>query len=266
MRTNSRTARVFVMTDHPAWLETAQGRSRPLGLATGTCDVLVSPEGSLISPSRPSARMDAFCYPSAHDLPIPELEQHLKGLGVVHRFRNPSLWDAVVTAILRQVIRADQSKRLYRRLRDAYGEPCTCGRNLLLPSPETLSALTDDDYISLGLAFKAKTLRAAATSFALHEAEWRSLEGFELVDALAQVRGIGPWTARAAVADFGNAWECYPVDDLAVRTWARRAAPGYAWAETPTDFDRQWRDLAGDHVKILTLLLLAWASLRGTLG
>lgn len=61
------------------------------------------------------------------DLPTaPEaqpLTQELGRLGVVQRLTNPSLWDAIATALLRQVVRAEQARRIHRAFYRAYGRP-----------------------------------------------------------------------------------------------------------------------------------------------
>ncbi len=77
----------------------------------------------------------------------------------------------------------------------------------------------------------------------------------------SQLQGIpriGPWTAGAAVADYSNDFTCYPYADLAVRTWAKRAAPSYPWPDSEQELGRLWQRLAGDQFATLTLLTLAW--------
>lgn len=79
-----------------------------------------------------------------------------------------------------------------------------------------------------------------------------------LIGDLQHVPRIGPWTARAAVADWANRFDLYPYADLAVRTWATRTAPSYDWPADEPAFGRAWRVLAGDHLNEITLLTLAW--------
>ncbi|MGW5251251.1 hypothetical protein ACWEQN_47725 [Streptomyces sp. NPDC004129] len=49
------------------------------------------------------------------------LRQGLAELGVTQRLANPWLRDAITTAILRQVVRADQARKLYRAWCSTYG-------------------------------------------------------------------------------------------------------------------------------------------------
>jgi DNA-3-methyladenine glycosylase II len=65
------------------------------------------------------------------------------------------------------------------------------------------------------------------------------------------------------VADVSNDFAYYPYADLAVRTWARRAAPAYSWPDDEQSFGRLWRALAGDQLASLTLFTLAWGNLHG---
>ncbi|MGH4012583.1 MAG: hypothetical protein ACRDSL_01320 [Pseudonocardiaceae bacterium] len=200
---------------------------------------------------------------------VPELAIALKQLGTVVRFRNADLWDAIGTAIIRQVIRAGQSKKLYRAFCEAYGEHVSLpigGSYALFPSPEIVLDLSDNQFSSIGMAFKRRPLKAAAEAHLEHSATWRELSPRALIDALQVVPRIGPWTAHAAVADWSNDWALYPYADLAVRTWAKRAAPSYDWPADEPAFGRVWRALAGDQLSSLTLLTLAWGSQHGDIG
>jgi DNA-3-methyladenine glycosylase II len=86
-----------------------------------------------------------FFLPASAAGDVPELARALGSLGRVARFRNPSLWDAVGTAIIRQVVRAAQAQAQYRALCAAHGTPVRCGKmtGWLFPSPETVLGLGD---------------------------------------------------------------------------------------------------------------------------
>jgi hypothetical protein len=79
--------------------------------------------------------------PAARD--VPELGPALGSLGAVARFANPSLWDAIGTAIIRQVVRAAQARAQYQALCAAHGTPVRCGarEGWLFPSPQTVLSL-----------------------------------------------------------------------------------------------------------------------------
>jgi hypothetical protein len=83
---------------------------------------------------------------------------------------------------------------------------------------------------------------------------WTSLPAAEL----PSLRRIGPWTAGAAAADWSNDFAVYPYGDLAVRTWAAKAAPHAGWPGDEHGFRTRWERAAGPHLANVTLLTLAW--------
>ena len=254
-----------VMADHPAWAPSPVHelvRAFPLGgggygiARTNGCQVRwCCPVGAADGPV-PSV----FMLPPSVPPDEPELGRALGALGPVARFRTPSLWDALGTAIIRQVVRAGHAQRLYRTFCESYGLPVSCGgwTVRLFPSPGTVLELDDVQFADAGLAFKRHALRAAAAAFLEHEQTWAGLPAGDLCAAVQQVPRIGPWTAGAAVADWTNDFTTYPYGDLAVRTWAARAAASRPWPADEQAFGRAWQRIAGPHLPELTLLVLAW--------
>jgi DNA-3-methyladenine glycosylase II len=263
----------FVMTDHAAWLPADAGRQRVFVTPGGGRWLAMAYEGMVaLHPLAPAAAkpvLDVFTMPDGPLTEAPELATALRELGSTARFRNSDLWDALGMAIMRQVIRAAQSKKLYRDFCQAHGTQVRLpdgGIYCLFPTPEIVLQLTDHQFASLGLAFKRRPLRLAAEAYSVHGAQWQELSPTTLVDALQVIPRVGPWTARAAVADWSNDWALYPYDDLAVRTWAKRAAPSRDWPVDEPTFGRMWRALAGEGLSSLTLLTLAWGSQHGDIG
>jgi DNA-3-methyladenine glycosylase II len=264
-----------VITEHAAWRTTQRGQYRVFALSDGG-QWLVRVNGSkLLSlplvPSSGEPRFDVFnvVRPEVAATETPELLSALAGLGAVARFRTPDLWEAIATAIIRQVVRALHAKRLHRDFCKAYGQrvPHLNGEGYaLFPEAETVLGLRDEQFASAGLTFKRRPLRAAAEAYLKHEAQWRDLPPDALMEELQRIPRIGPWTAAAAVADYSNDFTYYPYTDLAVRTWAKRAAPSYPWPDSEQAFGRLWQRLAGDQLATLTLLTLAWGSQHGDTG
>lgn len=250
-----------VMTEHPAWTLTGQVRRRAFAGPEGERWVATVSDRCLtveaLAGTTTTLGADAFALPDQAAGGVPELAIALEALGRVARVGNPDLWDAVAVAIVRQVIRADHARRLYQEFCRAYGERVDEGLTLF-PRPDALLKLTNDDFTSTGMAFKRPALRAAAAAFAEHGDQWRETDPETLIKDLQRVPRIGPWTAQAAVADWSNRFDLYPYADLAVRTWATRAAPSYDWPADEPGFGRMWRALAGDHLNEITLLTLAW--------
>jgi len=262
----------FVMTEHAAWLPIDGGCQRvfvtPGGRWLATIQGQTLTLDALSNNTTTEPARDVFALSKVLSA-VPELAAALRRLGSVLRFRNTDLWDAIGTAIIRQVIRAGQSKKLYRVFCGAYGEQIKLpnGRTYaLFPTPEIVLGLGDEQFSSIGMAFKCRPLMAAAEAFLERGAKWRELAAEALTRELQTVPRIGPWTAHAAVADWSNDWSLYPYADLAVRTWAKRAAPSYEWPDDEPTFGRTWRALAGEHLCSLTLLTLAWGSQYGDIG
>jgi DNA-3-methyladenine glycosylase II len=265
----------FVITEHAAWRITERGRCRVFTLPDGGQWLVRISGGEVLScplvASSGEPRFDVFELPrpGMGRREAPELSSALAALGAVARFRTSDLWEAVATAVIRQVVRAAQAKRLYRDFCQAHGQQITSLNGegyALFPAPETVLGLHEEQFAGAGLMFKRGPLRAAAEAYLQHGARWRDLPADVLVDELQRIPRIGPWTAGAAVADYSNDFTYYPYADLAVRTWAKRAAPSYPWPDSEQAFARLWQGLAGDQLATLTLLTLAWGSQHGDTG
>lgn len=261
------TAFDFAMTEHVAWRTSEHGHRRMFGLPDGSRWLVASRDHQLLPvPPTDSAKQivfDVFTMPVDAFSEIPELANALGTLGVVARFRTTDLWDAVGTAIIRQVIRAAQARRLYQGFCDACGDPgifANSEEHAIFPDAQTVLDLPAEQFAILGMAFKRRPLQAAAEAYLKYGDRWRELPPAVLVSELQQVPRIGAWTAGAAVADFSNDFSCYPYADLAIRTWARKAAPSYAWPADEKTFGQLWRTHTGDQLSALTLLTLAWGN------
>src|SRR5260370_27485492 len=194
----------FVMPVHAGWLPANAGRHRVFVTAGGGRWLAPAHDGMValhpLAPG-PAPVLDVFTLPDGPLTAAPDLVTALRGLGSTARFRNSDLWDALGMAIMRQVIRAAQSKKLYRVFCQAHGTQVRIpdgGIYSLFPTPEIVLQLTDEQFSSLGLAFKRRTLRLAAEAYSSHGAQWRETSPSALLDALQVIPRVGPWTARAA--------------------------------------------------------------------
>lgn len=247
----------WTMLDHLGWDHTTTSPVRAMRTTTGTW-ILTPSTTILIDGAATTAPVIDLYDPAAlHDAPLPSgLRATLDQLGPVHRVRTADLWEALATAIIRQVIRAGQARKMHHAFRTTAGD--RIGTTALMPTPEQVLALTDEEFTALGMAFKRRPLRAAATAYLTYHAEWADLPPEVLVKAVQGVPRIGPWTAGAAVADHTGDYTLYPYADLAVRTWATIAAPSTTWPATEPEFAATWQRLAGPHLSTLTVLTLAW--------
>ena len=250
-----------LMRDHPGWIATPTGAHRVmhagdtvwhLAWDNPSEHVTITPDQTAGAPA-----VDEFTAPTSS---VAALNAALRPLGPVLRARNASLWDAIGTAIIRQVIRADQARLMYGRFCRTHGDsvPADHGDLHLFPAPKVVVDLPRNAFAELGMAFKHPALTAAAAAYLTHGARWETLPPAELCVALQAVPRIGPWTAGAAVADFSGDFTVYPYADLAVRTWARRAAPDVAWPDHEPAFAAIWKGVAGTALSALTVVTLAW--------
>lgn len=254
----------YLMTDHPAWQADGDGFHR-LVADDKEAAWLITVRGSratfrAVSGERPPPLVATFVAPSPAQPQAAPIHQALSAIGTVGRLHNPSLWDALATAIVRQVIRAGQARRLYRGFCGRFGPGLALSGETDIhsfPSPERVLTLSDDDFTHSGMAFKRRPLRHAARAFLAHGETWSKLSPSVLVKELQTIPGIGPWSAGAAVADWSNDWALYPYGDLAVRTWARRASPDHYWPTDEPSFVRAWRRVTGDSLATYTALTLA---------
>ncbi|OIJ89550.1 hypothetical protein [Streptomyces colonosanans] len=258
-------------TDHPAW-HTHEN---------GTCARTVRTKSGIWVVSHDGDGLHVECVQGAEDVkPVfvttdpammpaaapAALRAGLEELGVFQRLANPWLWDAISTAILRQVVRADQARKLYRAWCRRFGTVVqgSFGELAVAPAPADVLALSDEEFASIGAKFHRSALRAAAADYQQNHTEWERLDAADLVTALTGIPRIGPWTAAAAAADFSGDFSIYPHDDLAVRTWAAQIDPAYPW---PDKKDKAfgplwtgWADTDSTALHTLTLSTLTWGS------
>lgn len=256
-----------VMTDHPSWLFSDIGTSYRAVRCGTSVWALTSTPTDFGQYDTAAHHLSGASDPPVVDVLDPATltgEQNvvapLRAVGIVARWRNPDLWDALATSIVRQVIRAGHARRLYRTFCRTHGEQVTTpiGETWLFPTPETVLTLSDVEFGRLGMAFKRRPLRAAAQAYLEFGRKWADLDPAALADEVQTVPRIGPWTAGATVADLSNDYALYPFADLAVRTWAKQMAPGRTWPETEPEFASVWARLAGEQLSAWTLLTLAW--------
>lgn len=255
------------MIEHPGWTRTDEGRRRVVRTATGTWLARTGAEHGITLACIEGSEDDKPTVVATAPDQLPqgapaELLRALAKLATVERLANPSLWDALTTAILRQVVRADQARKLYRAWCATYGVPAGAIGAATVPQAAKVADMPDAQFAAVGAKFHRAKLLAAAAAYLSDGARWTQLPAEQLVQALTQVPGIGPWTARAAAADFTGDFSVYPHADLAVRTWARKAAPGCTWHDGERAFEATWRSYAATAAQLsaLTLFTLTWGS------
>lgn len=241
-----RTQTPMVMTDHPAWLVQEGGKFRCWRHADGRIqEATVTDMGAWVggSPSDHAPHVVATMPTPGQETPI-----------TVRRWATTDLWEAIAAGIVRQVIRADQARKLYSVAARQLGEDCGNGFRLFPSAAQVLSRPTQD-FIDCGLAFQVPKLKAAAEWYVAAPAA--PLELDTLATQLGGIPGIGPWSVGVIIADISNDFAWYPYDDLAVRRGAQRLWPDYGFADKPGAFARQWAEFTGDNRAAFTAVALS---------
>ncbi|MFJ4871291.1 hypothetical protein [Streptomyces sp. NPDC088757] len=221
-----------IVTDHPGWIETAEGdQARVVEHREGVWLAVRHRRYEHLSlrllAGDPDAEPPPVAYTSPIALPVaPEgseaLYDGLVRLGTLVRLTNPSLWDALVAALLRRGATEEQARKRYGDFCAAYGRSfgTPVGALALVPSPETVLTL------SVPRTFPGTALCAAADACLEHGGRWAALGPEDLLKELAGVPHVGPWAAVVATSDFTGDFSVRPYDGRAVRTGATEALPG----------------------------------------
>jgi DNA-3-methyladenine glycosylase II len=267
MEAATMTTPTTLLTDHPGWIISPDGATGRLVTSEwqtcwlswdGTALARTSLDGGTAPAKDTVAVRPADLPPAAPRA----LTGALAELGSVQRLRSPTLWEAITSGLLRRIIRAPQARALYQRWAAAYGtaHSTPAGKVHAVPDPHAVLELSPEHFAAVGAALHRKALPAAAAAYLEQGDVWAKLPATELVTALQEVSGIGPWTAACAAADFTGDYSVYPHDDLAVRTWAAKAAPSLLFPDSPKEFAAQWRRWAPDRhaLHALTTYTLAW--------
>jgi DNA-3-methyladenine glycosylase II len=216
---------VTLCTDHPAWTPDADGFHRLLSgddgarwLATWrSSDLSVTP---LTGGARSHPRRPAIVSTNPDQLPVamPEpLSRVLWPLGPVVRISNPSLWDALVTAIIRQDVGNDVARVVVAQLAAQLGVPLDTAAGTLhtLPDAQTVKTLSAPYFRLAAASHFQQVLQRAAAAFLAHGTAWQRMQAHPLVGALQTVRGVNRWTASMAAADYTGNLAILPLDRMA---------------------------------------------------
>jgi DNA-3-methyladenine glycosylase II len=165
--------------------------------------------------------------------------------------RYPSLWEAVVNAVVFQQVSIHAATAILRRVIERYSPLHPAGPLLLavFPSPETIAGADAAELRALGLSVnKVVALRTLARAVLDGELDGERLDAVpteELTAHLTGFKGIGPWTAAViALRGFGRL-DVFPLNDSGVA--------------------RSLKDLSGDPATDAAAILARLGSQRGML-
>lgn len=147
---------------------------------------------------------------------------------LVRRFRGlrvagyPSLWEALVTAVVTQQINLSLAFGIRSHLATAFGRSRTVRseKYFAFPLPEAIANVGERGLEGFRLsANKIGTIARLARAFAsgeLTEDEIAALPEEAAVERLTAIKGIGPWTAETALLRGLSRADAFPAGDLGV--------------------------------------------------
>ncbi|MDR2157725.1 MAG: hypothetical protein LBO02_00175 [Holosporaceae bacterium] len=137
------------------------------------------------------------------------------GYGV--RVLRQDLWETIVTFIISQQNNITRIKNIIRRLCEPYGNR--------FPAPDILEKYTENDFLSLGLGYRAKYLTNISRAATRNDLDFNKLKRMNCSDAikfLKRFEGIGAKVANC-IALFGlHKIEAFPID-----VWIKRIIDDY---------------------------------------
>jgi len=197
------------------------------------------------------------------------LAKGFKGISPLVHVASASLGEALIKAVIRQVISASQARKLLHRFITRFGTSCSYDGTTCysFPSLHTIIQLPLDDLVSCGLGFKAKVIQQVARSLLENnlEEQVRNVPTDVAITMLQRLKGIGHWTAHVTLCDVTSNWSLYPFDDLAVRRWAMQLWPEGNWPTRQLDFLRVWQEMNGAYTGNITFYFLTFGSLTRVL-
>ncbi len=152
--------------------------------------------------------------------------------------RYPTLWEALVNAIVFQQVSLAAASAITRRLIVALGQGLQADGTVLYPFPsvEEFVQARDSDLRGLGLSRgKIGTLRRSAEALlsgTLDESRLEQQPSAEAAPTLQRIKGIGPWTAAVILLRGLGRLDVFPLNDTSVARNVRLVA-GAASVDVP---------------------------------
>ena len=216
-----------------------------------------------MSNARSSGYFRSFLCPenALEHLPTRLAQQFIDLAPLVH-ISSPTLGEALIKGIIRQVISAAQARKVLHQFITSFGSRADYDGLIYydFPTLETITSLSLEELTgTCGLGFKAKVVKLIAQKLLEENIEQQVLNcssSDEAILLLQQLKGIGPWTSHITICDFLHDWSQYPFSDLAVRKWAKLLWPEGDWPENEDAFEQAWRQINGAHTGLITSYLL----------
>ena len=166
----------------------------------------------------------------------------------------PSLWEALVTAVLCQQVNLVFAYDIRRELALAYGRKARfAGEDYIaFPTPERIARAGAEGLTGFRLSrAKGETLLRLATDLAsgtLAEAEVAALPDAAAIERLMAIKGIGRWTAEIALLRGLGRSDVFPAGDLGVVKYLAQGLLGHSLRATEPEmrrFAEAWQPYRG---------------------
>lgn len=159
---------------------------------------------------------------------VPWLEALARRMRGVKPPRYPSLWEALVNAIVFQQVSLAAASSILRRVIEDRSRPIEhAGLRLYpFPGPERFLDVPHEELRSLGLSInKARALTELARALVegrIDEADLERLPTPEVIASLTEQRGIGAWTAAVVALRGMGRLDIFPLKDSGVAATLRQ--------------------------------------------
>ena len=133
-----------------------------------------------------------------------------------------SPFEALIKAVIRQLIRADAARRTVAMLVMRFGEKRTIrGEDYYgFPSPQNLSKASKSQLMSCRAGYKWKLIKKISSDVASGNLDFNELAGSrseEVGSRLMEYKGIGYWTSGIFIYDGLRRLNAYPIRDISLR-------------------------------------------------
>lgn len=156
----------------------------------------------------------------AQDERMARLATQLPGL---KPFRTPDFWTTLLRSLVSQQISGSAARSIRDKLSIRFGKRVWAGAELVpvLPDAQTVANATVDDLKSAGLSTRkaeyAKGIARALLDGLIAPETLAAMSSEEAIARLAELRGIGVWTAECTLLFGLGERDVLPADDLGVR-------------------------------------------------
>ncbi len=161
-----------------------------------------------------------YAYVAEHD---PILSRFIKRLRGLRAPATPTVFEAVIHALVEQQISFNFAGKIKSRLVQKFGETMEVGGKTYyaFPKPENLSRTTPQELRTLQLSRrKGEYIIGVASKAASGEIDFEALKfqsNQTVVEEISKLRGLGKWTAEMVMVRGMRKLDAIPADDVALR-------------------------------------------------